>query len=252
MLYVSGVWGVSAAIAFLLVLAAAVGTILAVAKLWRFRMDGQVIDAAERLEAVNLGTVVKRYVPSELQTQNFTDEIAIARQVISSRRPGWKRIAMISGVVLLCSATVAAYFTRRNLEVIAAAQLAAKPRLNLDVLRVIQGVWGWRADFLESCAENPQTVVVSPDHKNLSVRYAKPFKTGSSLVTDLEFDVISAKPDMLVLTERGTTTSTESRPAQVYINFLDANTYSLSRSDDPMKSSGAIVRCPQPQAAKQD
>ncbi len=168
MLYVSGVWGVSAAIAFLLVLAAAIGTILAVAKLWRFRMDGQVIDAAERLEAVNLGTVVKRYVPSELQTQNFTDEIAIARQVISSRRPGWKRIAMISGVVLLCSATVAAYFTRRNLEVIAAAQLAAKPRLNLDVLRVIQGVWGWRADFLESCAENPQTVVVSPDHKNLS------------------------------------------------------------------------------------
>jgi hypothetical protein len=234
-------WGIWAAVAIALTLAAAAGTVVAVSRLWRFRRDSLVIAAAERFEAVNLTDVVKRHVPSELQTQNPTDEIAVAKQVIGVRRPHWQRIALASGLVMLCAATAATFSVHRNMQASAAARLAAKPRLNLDVLKAVQGVWGWRADFLQSCAENPQTVVVASDRKKLSVRYAKPYQDGSKAITVLDFDVVSATPDTLVLAEPSSDTPS---PAQVYVNFLDANSYSLSRTDAPMRSSGAIERCP--------
>jgi uncharacterized membrane protein len=236
-------WTIWAAVAILLTLAATAGTVIAVAKLWRFRTDSRVIAAAERLEAVNLTAVVKRHVPSELQTQNPAAEIAVAKEVIAARRPRWTRIALVSSVVMLCAATAATFSVHRNMQVSAVARLAAKPRLNLDVLKAVQGVWGWRADFLQSCAENPQTVAVASDRKKLSVRYAKPYQDGLRTVTNLDFDVISATPDTLVLSDPDSATP---KPAQVYVNFLDANSYSLSRSDAPMKSSGAIERCPPP------
>jgi hypothetical protein len=236
-------WGIWAAVAIALTLAATAGTVIAVSKVWRFRTDSRVIAAAERFEAVNLTDVVKRHVPSELQTQNPADEIAVAKQVIGTRLPRWKRIALVSGLVMLCTATAATFSVHRNMQASAAARLAAKPRLNLDVLKAVQGVWGWRADFLQSCAENPQTVVVTSDRKKLSVRYAKPFQDGSKTVTILDFDVVSATSDTLVLAEPDSTTPSAAR---VYVNFLDANSYSLSRSDAPMRSSGAIERCPPP------
>ena len=242
MLDVSAAWGVPAAAAAL-ALAAFAGVVIALVSSRRFRIDAGVIEAAERLEAVDLTSVVKRYVPSELQTHKSAEEIAVAKQVIAVRRPRWKRIAVISGIIMLCCAAAATFSTRWNLQAAAAARLAAKPRLNLDVLKAIQGVWGWRADFLQSCSENPQTVSVTPDRKKLLVRYAKPFQDGLTLVTNLDFDVVLAKPDSIVLSEAHSATPTSPRPPQVYIQFLDANTYSLSRSDAPMKSSGAVERC---------
>jgi hypothetical protein len=240
-------WGIWAAVAIALTLAAASGTIIGISRLWRFRTDSLVIAAAERFEAVNLTDVVKRHVPSELQTQNPSDEIAVAKQVIEARTPHWKRIALASGLVMLCAATAATFSVHRNMQASAAARLAAKPRLNLDVLKAVQGVWGWRADFLQSCAENPQTVVVSSDRKKLSVQYAKPYQDGSKVVTVLDFDVVSATPDTLVLAEPNSDTP---NPPRVYVNFLDANSYSLSRTDAPMRSSGAVERCPPPPAAE--
>jgi hypothetical protein len=243
LLDVSAAWGVPTVAASALSLAALAGTIIAVASLRRFRIDWQVIEAAERHQAVDLTSVVKRYVPSELQTQKSADEITIAKQVIAVRRPRWKRIAVISGMIMLCCFAAATFSARRNLQAVAAARLAAKPRLNLDVLKTVQGVWGWKADFMQSCLENPQTVSVAPDRKKLSVRYAKPFQDGSKLITDLDFDVVAAKPDSIVLSELNSAAPTNPRPALVYVQFLDANTYSLSRSDQPMKSSGTIERC---------
>lgn len=241
MLDFSVAWGIWAAVAIAIALAAAAGTVIAVAKLWRLRTDSLVIAAAERLEAVNLTNVVKRHVPSELQTQNPGDEIAVAKEVIGARKPRWTRTALVSGVVMLCAATAATFSVDRNMQASAVARLTAKPRLNLDVLKAVEGVWGWRADFLQSCTENPQTVVVASDRKKLSVQYAKPYQDGSKTVTNLDFDVISATPDTLVLAEPNSGTPS---PTRVYVNFLGANSYSLSRSDAPMKSSGAIERCP--------
>jgi len=246
LLDVSAAWGVPAAAAFALTLVAFAGIVVALVSLRRFGIDWRVIEAAERLEAVDLTSVVKRYVPSELQTQKSAEEIAVAKQVIAVRRPRWKRIAVISGMIMLCCAVAATFSTRWNLQAATAARLAAKPRLNLDVLKTIQGVWGWRADFLQSCRENPQTVSVTPDRKKLSVRYAKPFQDGLTLVTNLDFDVVLAKPDSIVLSEPNSVTPINPSPTQVYVQFLDANTYSLSRSDDPLKSSGTVERCPPP------
>jgi hypothetical protein len=243
LLDVSAAWGVPATAALALTLAAFAGTVIALVLLRRFRIDSRVIEAAERFESVDLTSVVKRYVPSELQTHKSAEEIAVAKQVIAVRRPRWKRIAVISGIIMLCCAAAATFSTHWNLQAAAAARLAVKPRLNLDVLTAIQGVWGWRADFLQSCSQNPQTVSVTPDRKKLSVRYAKPFQDGLTLVTNLDFDVVLAKPDSIVLSEAHSATPTSPRPPQVYIQFLDANTYSLSRSDAPMKSSGAVERC---------
>jgi hypothetical protein len=69
LLEITDVWPVLAGVALGLTLLAVVGTVIAGAISWRLRADYQVVEAAERFEAVNLTTVVKRYVPSEFQSQ---------------------------------------------------------------------------------------------------------------------------------------------------------------------------------------
>jgi hypothetical protein len=272
-----------AGVAFALTLAGVVGTLLAVALLWRLQRDFHELDAAERFEAAHLSRVVQRYVPLELRTRIVGEEIALARQFMGAMRPRWRRIAVLSGVIMLCGATAAYVAVRRNQTAVAVAasrsvanpapilekpaqpapnlakpaqpapNLAkpaanlAKPAVNLDVLKTVQGVWGWRADALESCQENPQTISVTPDRKKLSVRYSKPFQNGAASVTNLDFDVVSTKPDVLVLSLPNASTATR---LVVTLQFLDADTFSLTRSDEPMKTSGTIVRCPPPPPAE--
>ena len=173
-------------------------TVLAVASLWRLRRDVRVIEGAESFGAVNLTTVIKRYVPAEHQTNVAREEIAIAKQAIVARRPRLKRIAVVCGMVFVCGTTAMVLTAPRRLGT-ATAWLTRQPRANIDALKNIQGVWGWRADFLGSCSENPQTIQVSPDQKTLTMRYAKPYKQGSETVTEMTFEVVSVKPNKLVL-----------------------------------------------------
>ena len=219
---------------------AAVGAVIAVGKLWRIRVDSRVIEAAERLERVNLSRVVKRYVPAELQSQKFVEEIAVAKQLISARRPRWKRAAVASGAIMLCGAAAASLAIHEDLKAVGTARLAAKPTANVDALKDIQGVWGWKADFLQSCSENPQTISVAPDRKTLTVQYAKPYQNGRQTTTKLDFDVVSAAPDTLVLSG-----SDSARPSAVrtFFKFIDANAFTLIRSNHPFGSSGTIARC---------
>ncbi len=53
------------------------------------------------------------------------------------------------------------------------ARSAREP--TFDVLKAVQGAWGWRADARQSCQDNPQTISLSPDGKILSVDYAKSY-----------------------------------------------------------------------------
>ena len=237
-------WGVLAGVASALTLAALAGTAMAVFLLWRSRNDLREVEAAERFEAAHLSRVVQRYVPIELRTRVINEEIAIAKQVIAMRRPRWRRLAILSGMIMLCGATTAYVSDHRNRTALAAARSAAKPALNLDVLKTVQGVWGWRVDSVQSCQENPQTITVTPDRKKLTVRYAKPFYNGPRPTTRLDFDVISARPDMLVMSLQEAADTAPSRTLQVTVQFLDADTFSIARSDEPMKTSGAIIRCP--------
>jgi hypothetical protein len=130
------------------------------------------------------------------------------------------------------------YSTQRHLK-LAAVLRSQRSALNLDVLRLVQGVWGWTADSLESCAENPQVVSVSPDRRKLTVRYAKPFRSGGESVTDLNYDVVAATGDSIVLSG-----ISSGPPSHVYVRFLGPDSFSLSRSDQPLGSSGTIIRCP--------
>jgi hypothetical protein len=224
-----------------LTLAVAVGTALAVASIWRLRRDARVIEAAENFEAVDLTTVVKRYVPAEQQTNVPSEEIAIVKQALAARRPRQKRIAIVLGMILLSGATATVFSAHRHLETAVVAGLTAQPQLSLEVLKVIQGVWGSRANFLESCSENPQTIRVAPDQKTLTLRYAKPYKAGSNTTTDMTFDVVSVKRNALVLLWAGTPAAIKRRRADV--QFIDGNTMSWSVTDDVMVWVGAIERC---------
>jgi len=183
--------------------------------------------------------VVKRYVPPELQTQKFVEEIAIAKQLIGAQRPRWERAAVISGAIMLCGAAAASVAIHQDVKAAGTAHLAAKPTANVDALKDIQGVWGWNADFLQSCSENPQTIAVAPDRKKLSVQYAKPYQNGRQTTTKLDFDVVSVTLDTLVLSR-----SDPARPslAHTYFKFIDANAFTLIQSNDPKSGSWPIAR----------
>jgi hypothetical protein len=157
---IANVWSTAAGVAFVLTLAAGVGAAFAVGSIWRLRQAVRVIEAAENFQAVDLTTVVKRYVPAEHQTHLAHDEMAVAKVVIAARRPRMKRLAAVFALVLVCGAATATYSVHRYLQTTAAVSATAQPRPNFDSLKVIQGVWGWRADFLLSCSENPQTIQV--------------------------------------------------------------------------------------------
>ena len=111
----------------------------------------------------------------------LSEEIAIVKQVICLRWIRWKWAAIVLGALMLFSAATTAYFTRRNLEFVAKAEPAVRAPLNLDAARTLQGVWGWRADYQQSCSQNPQTISVSPDGKSVSLDYAKPYRGPTAL-----------------------------------------------------------------------
>jgi hypothetical protein len=244
---VAGAWSVLVGIAFLLTLGVGMATLCAVVSILRLRRDATVIEAAENFEAVDLTTVVKRYVPAEHQTNIARDETAIAKQVIATQRPRWRWIATILGTIFVCGAIATVFLTLRHLEATAVARLATKPPPNLDVLKYVQGVWGVRADFLESCSENPQTISVAPDRKTLTLRFASPSKLGSATIADMTFDIVSVKPNMLVVLWANPPVAT--KPVPIDVQFIDANTMSWSPSNSAMLSSGAIERCPSSQHA---
>jgi hypothetical protein len=243
LLEVDAAWTVLSVVVSVLTLGSGVRTVLAVASLWRLRRDVRTIEIAESFRAVNLTTVIKRYVPAEHQTNVAREEIAIAKQAIVARRPRLKRIAVVCGMIFVCGTTALVFTAPRHLGTAATALLTQQPRANIDALKNIQGVWGWRADFLESCSENPQTIQVSPDHKTLTKRYAKPRKEGSGTITEMTFEVVSVKPNKLVLLRTDSGAFAVGRPIPIDVLLIDTNTMLWSPSNSAMASSGAIERC---------
>jgi hypothetical protein len=235
-----GAWGVLSVVVSVLTLGAVVGTALAVVSLWRLRRDVRVVKAAESFEAVDLTPVIKRYVPTERQTHIAREEIAVAKQAIAARQSRLRWMAVVFGMVSACGLAIAAELSApRHLQMIATAWLTGGLRPNLDPLR-----GGWRADFLESCAENPQTILLAPDQKKLTLRYAKPNNQGSETVTEMTFDVVSVKPSKLVLLRTDSAVAGKAVPVDVL--FIDANTMSWSAANSAMGSSGSIERCAPP------
>jgi hypothetical protein len=234
----AAVWNVLTGMAIAVTLWGIAGAIFAVAMSRRLHADHRVIEAAERFEAVSLTTVIKRYVPPEQQTQKAAEEMAIAKRVIELRQPRWRRAAILSAVLMLCGAGATAFALQRDLSLPPTAKVAAKPAPTLDPLKAVPGVWGWRADTLQSCEENPQTIALSRDGKTLSIRYAKPLELASGAVTELSYEVVSIEPNMLVLAKPGSA-------RRIFFRFIDDNAFAISWSNDPNGSSGTIARCGQ-------
>jgi hypothetical protein len=234
----AAVWNVLTGMAIAATLWGIAGASFGVAMSRRLHADRRVIEAAERFEAVNLTTVIKRYVPPEQQSQKVAEEMAIARRVIEFRQPRWRRAAVLSAVLMLCGAGATAFALQRDLAVPRTAKVAAKPAQSLDAIKAISGVWGWRADALQSCEANPQTIALSRDAKALSIRYAKPLQMASGAVTELNYEVVSVEPNMLVLAKPGSA-------RRIFFRFIDDNAFAISWSNDPNEASGTIARCGQ-------
>jgi hypothetical protein len=150
---------------------------------------------------------------------------------------------MVSAGLLVCFAGVTAFFVHRNLRATTVTPAAAKVLPGGDALSTIQGVWGWRADFLQSCAQNPQVISVSSDRKRLSMHYTKPVPAGAKSLQDVDFDVVSVQPDTLVLSAPVSATGPIPHPVSISIKFMDANTYIASSSARPLQTTGVIERC---------
>jgi hypothetical protein len=227
----SGLAGVS----FGLMLLGVAGVAFCIWSLSRLRQDCRVIEAAERMEGVNLRHVIRRYVPRALRSHHRADEILLAKQIIEARQPWWKRWAIASAVLVICSAATTALVAHRNLQATTMIRVAGTPVHVGDVLTLIQGVWGWRSDSLRSCSENPQSISVSLDHKRLSVHYMKPIAGNSAL----DFDIVSVRPDTIVLSAPRLGVG----PISIFIKFLTADTYMANNSAQPLQTTGVIERC---------
>jgi hypothetical protein len=236
---ISAAWSGIAGGALVATLLALTGTLLSLAALWRLRSDYRVAEAAERSEAVRLSALVLKYVPVALRSRKTSEELPIVKQVIDLRLTRWKWLAIVLGALLLVSGTTAAYFTRRNLELLATVRPVVQAQANFDVSKTLPGVWGWRADFRQSCSENPQTITVSPDGKTVFLDYAKQFRSQ----LHYEFEVVSVRPNVIVLKSVQAPTATTSQPAVLTINFQDANSFLLTSSVQPAAAYGVIERC---------
>jgi hypothetical protein len=182
---------------------------------------------------------VQKYVPGEQQSHKTSEEIAIVKQVIALRWTRWKWAAIVLGALMLFSAATTAYFTRRNLQFVAKADPAVHAPLNLDAARTLQGVWGWRADYQQSCSQNPQTISVSPDGKTVSLDYAKPHRSQQHF----EYAVVSLRPNVIELRGLNGPAAANPRQAVLTITFQDANTFLLTNSAQPLATYGVIERC---------
>jgi hypothetical protein len=232
-----------AGVSFGLLLLAIAGAVFSIWSLAQLRHHYRAVEAAERLPSVNLSPVVRRYVPRALRSHRRAEEALLAKQFISARRPRWQRSAMISAGLMVCAAAATAFFAHRNLQATAVPRAAATALPGGDALTTIQGTWGWRADFMQSCAQNPQVISVSADRKRLSMHYAKPIPAGTRVLQDVDFAVVSVQSDTLVLSPPVAATGPIPHPVSISIKFLDANAYIASSSDRPLQTTGVIERC---------
>jgi hypothetical protein len=110
---------------------------------------------------------------------------------------------------------------------------------NLDAIKLAPGVWGWRADFQQSCAQNPQTISVSPDGKKLSLDYAKHYWPQ----LHFEYTIVSERSNTIVLKSLITGDDPDAHQVTLTINFQDANTFVLTNGNQPLGVYGTIERC---------
>ncbi len=232
-----------AGVSFALMLLGVAGAAFSVWSLSRLRRHHLLVEAAERREAVNLSHIVRRYVPRRLRSHRRAEELLLAKQHIAARRPGWRRWAIGSAALTVCFAGATAFLVQRNLRAMTVAPAVARAPPSGDALAAIQGTWGWRADFLQSCKQNPQVILVSSDRRKLVLHYTKPAASPSPLITDFNYDVVSTQPDMLVLSGPIFAARPNPHPASISIRFLDPDTYIATSSDRPFQTTGAIERC---------
>jgi hypothetical protein len=216
-------------VSFGFMLLGVVGFVSCIWSLSRLRQARRVIEAAERMERVSLRHVIRRYVPPALRSHHRAEEMLLAKQTIGARQPRSRRWAVASAVLVVCSAAVTALLAHRNLQAI---RVAGAPVRTGDALTMIQGVWGWRADFSRSCSENPHSISVSSDHKRLSIHYARSRPAA-------DFDVVSVQRDTIVLSAPGP----GANPISIFIKLLTADTYIANTSYQPLETTGAIERC---------
>lgn len=221
------VWiGLAAGLSALALLGLA-STMVALFMVWRLHRDRQVVEAAERHELVNLTNVVKRYVPGDLQSNRPAEEIPLARDGIVARLPRWRRLTIACAVLTLCAGAVAPFLVHRSLQAVAAARNAPKPPPNLDVLKVIQGVWGWKFDTTQSCGENPQTMAVTDGGRQLAVRYTKPVWDGRKSVDRIVFQIEATRPDAIELLQSSGEPIGNRGQIRLTIRFLDADLFEV-------------------------
>jgi hypothetical protein len=198
MLALSALHGLSSATTGLALLALGV-TVFGIQVLWRLRRDRLTLQAAERFEAVDVTTVVKRHVPGYLQSNKPGDEFTLVRQSIAKKLPRWIKVVILSIVVTLSAGSVSWILIDRNWQHIVAAQLAEQAPKPVDALKAIAGVWGWKYEFLQSCSQNAHTIAVTDGNRGLSVHYTKPLWDGSREVSQLEYTIVGVEPNKLVL-----------------------------------------------------
>lgn len=240
-----GLWGGLAAAALALTVVFVVGTAVAVTMLIRLRSDMKRLEAAERFEPVDASYLVMKHVPAALRTGLLSNELPIVRERVGRKIVTRNRIA--AGLAALAIVVgVLGYFAVRHSIMVADAELASSGDLSAEVMKLIQGVWGWKYDFERSCSRNPHTITVSDGGDKLVLTFQKPYWSGRQEIQTREFKILTRNKRGLTLALAGERVRVDPFGQPIVWNFvfLDRDTYSAKRSDAPQVTTGDIIRCP--------
>ncbi|MFL5254519.1 MAG: hypothetical protein ACJ8AI_16795 [Rhodopila sp.] len=216
--------------------------------LFRLQRDARMLRDAEERKSVDLSALIVAHVPPGRRTNNPDEEIRFAVDAVAAKLASGRRtLAVSAGLLIVLVAGTGAYavlgkpgrppVVRRSTT---GAEIAA-----IDALKALPGTWGWKYNALLSCKENPHTIVLSSDKKELTIRFRTPLPTDQGPVPGYDYEIVRAGPSELVLRLRGESLQSDmmGRPLEWSMHMDDRNTYYLKRSDVATQDTGLIARC---------
>ena len=208
------------------------------------RNDRRSIEAAERLENVDLTALAQRHLPPALWTQTANQEIPLLKAAVRRKMRIYRRMIAGCGLMAVLTAPAAGFIHHRSPPEVRATDMAARRPAPVQVLKAVDGTWGWKHDAMLSCERNPMMIRLFDNGRKMSSRFREPVWIGSEQTNGYDYDVTGTRGNELLLHLSGAPAEDSfGRPLEWALVFADEDNFHLRRSDRTTDITSDMVRC---------